>query len=84
MVVFALYLMKPANQIESAGPSIPVEVLGLSGVPQAGDDFIIVPDERRAREVAMFRQAKHRETKTGSCMRLNWKICCSVLRAKRH
>jgi translation initiation factor IF-2 len=51
------------KQIESAGPSIPVEVLGLSGVPQAGDDFIIVPDEKRAREVAMFRQAKHRESK---------------------
>ena len=49
--------------IESAGPSIPVEVLGLSGIPQAGDDFIIVADERRAREVAMFRQAKARETK---------------------
>lgn len=49
--------------VESAGPSIPVEILGLSGVPQAGDDFIIVPDERRAREVASFRQIKHRETK---------------------
>jgi len=49
--------------IESAGPSIPAEVLGLSGVPQAGDDFIIVPDEKRAREVAAFRQAKHREVK---------------------
>lgn len=49
--------------IESAGPSIPVEVLGLSGVPQAGDDFIIVPDEKRAREVASFRQAKARESK---------------------
>lgn len=49
--------------IENAGPSIPVEVLGLSGVPQAGDDFIIVPDEKRAREVAAFRQSKHRENK---------------------
>lgn len=49
--------------IESAGPSIPVETLGLSGVPQAGDDFIIVPDEKQAREVALFRQAKHRESK---------------------
>lgn len=49
--------------IESAGPSIPVEVLGLPSVPQAGDDFIVAPDERRAREVAMFRQAKHRESK---------------------
>lgn len=49
--------------IENAGPSIPVEILGLSGVPQAGDDFIIVADEKRAREVAVFRQAKHREMK---------------------
>lgn len=49
--------------IESAGPSIPVEVLGLSGVPQAGDDFTIVPDEKRAREVAAFRQTKAREAK---------------------
>jgi translation initiation factor IF-2 len=49
--------------VESAGPSIPVEVLGLSGVPQAGDDFTVTIDERQAREVAMFRQAKHRESK---------------------
>ncbi|MBX3708253.1 MAG: translation initiation factor IF-2 [Gammaproteobacteria bacterium] len=49
--------------IESAGPSIPVEILGLSGVAQAGDDFIIVADERRAREVAVFRQSKARESK---------------------
>lgn len=51
------------SPIESAGPSIPAEILGLSGVPQAGDDFIIASDERRAREVAMFRQVKHRENK---------------------
>jgi translation initiation factor IF-2 len=49
--------------IESAGPSIPVEVLGLSGVPQAGDDFIIVPDEKKAREVAAFRLNKFRALK---------------------
>lgn len=49
--------------VDSAGPSIPVEVLGLSGIPQAGDDFIIVPDEKRAREVANFRQMKFREMK---------------------
>ncbi|HEX4045617.1 MAG TPA: translation initiation factor IF-2 [Gammaproteobacteria bacterium] len=49
--------------VENAGPSIPVEVLGLSGVPQAGDDFLIVRDEKQAREVAAFRQAKHREAK---------------------
>lgn len=51
------------KSINSAGPSIPVEVLGLSGVPQAGDDFIIVPDEKYAREIAMFRQTKHRDAK---------------------
>ncbi len=51
------------HPVESAGPSIPVEVLGLSGIPQAGDDFIIVPTEKRAREVALFRQMKHREVK---------------------
>lgn len=47
--------------VESAGPSIPVEVLGMPSVPQAGDDFVVVPDEKRAREVALFRQEKHRE-----------------------
>lgn len=51
------------KSIEEAGPSIPVEVLGLSAVPQAGDEFIIVPDEKQAREVATFRQVKHRESK---------------------
>lgn len=51
------------HPVASAGPSIPVEILGLSGVPQAGDDFIIMQDERRAREIAIYRQAKHRETK---------------------
>jgi translation initiation factor IF-2 len=49
--------------IDSAGPSIPVEILGLSGTPNAGDEFVIVSDEKRAREVAMFRQGKFREIK---------------------
>jgi translation initiation factor IF-2 len=49
--------------IESAGPSIPVEILGLSGSPNAGDEFVVVSDEKRAREVAMFRQGKFREVK---------------------
>jgi len=49
--------------IEKAGPSIPVEVLGLSGVPSAGDETVIVPDERKAREIALFRQGKYREVK---------------------
>lgn len=49
--------------IDSAGPSIPVEILGLSGAPNAGDEFTVVSDERRAREVALFRQGKFREVK---------------------
>jgi translation initiation factor IF-2 len=51
------------EQVKSAGPSIPVEILGLSGVPVAGDDMITVESERKAREVAMFRQSKHKEMK---------------------
>jgi translation initiation factor IF-2 len=49
--------------VESAGPSIPVVVLGLSGAPLAGDELLVVETERRAREVAMHRQAKLREVK---------------------
>ncbi|MCG5508645.1 translation initiation factor IF-2 [Ectothiorhodospira lacustris] len=48
---------------KTAGPSIPVEVLGLSGVPNAGDDMLVLADERKAREVALFRQGKFRESK---------------------
>lgn len=51
------------NQVNSAGPSIPVEIQGLSDVPSAGDELIVVPDERKAREVALFRQGKYREVK---------------------
>ena len=50
-------------EVSVAGPSIPVEVLGLSGTPKAGDDMIVVPDERKAREIALFRQGKYREVK---------------------
>jgi translation initiation factor IF-2 len=48
---------------ESAGPSMPVAVLGLSGVPGAGDEAIVVANERKAREVALFRQGKFRDIK---------------------
>lgn len=51
------------NEVASAGPSTPVEVLGLSGTPNAGDEMIVVPDEKKAREIALFRQGKYRETK---------------------
>ncbi len=49
--------------VDSAGPSMPVEVLGLSAIPHAGDEAIVVPDEKRAREVALFRQGKFRDVK---------------------
>ena len=51
------------SQVESAGPSIPVQVLGLSGVPDAGDDFVVVEDERLAKDVAQQRDAKRRESR---------------------
>ncbi len=49
--------------IDAAGPSIPVEILGLSGVPSAGDSAVVVGGERKAREVALFRQGKFRDVK---------------------
>ncbi|WP_312834438.1 translation initiation factor IF-2 [Comamonas sp.] len=48
---------------KEAGPSLPVEIQGLSDVPQAGDDFMVLPDERRAREIATYRAGKFRNTK---------------------
>ncbi|MDR3387779.1 MAG: translation initiation factor IF-2 [Rudaea sp.] len=58
------------HQVDSAGPSIPVQVLGLSGVPDAGDDFVVVQDERLAKQVASERQNKRRETRlTKTAMR---------------
>ena len=48
---------------QEAGPSIPVEIQGLTEVPQAGDEFMVLGDERRAREVATFRQGKYRDVK---------------------
>ncbi len=51
---------KPTNE---AGPSIPVEIQGLTEVPQAGDEFMVLADERRAREIATFRSGKYRDVK---------------------
>jgi translation initiation factor IF-2 len=51
------------NAITEAGPSIPVEILGLSGVPSAGDEATVVRDERKAREVSLYRQGKFRDIK---------------------
>jgi translation initiation factor IF-2 len=52
-----------AKQIQEAGPSIPVEIQGLSDVPTAGEEVIVLGDERKAREIALFRQGKFREVK---------------------
>jgi translation initiation factor IF-2 len=52
------------KMVKTAGPSIPVEILGLQGVPGAGDEFSVVPDEARAREIVEYRQAKKREAST--------------------
>ena len=49
--------------ITTAGPSIPVEILGLGGTPDSGEDFAVVADEKKAREVALFRQGKYRDVK---------------------
>ncbi|MGE0497934.1 MAG: translation initiation factor IF-2 [Ramlibacter sp.] len=51
------------KSIKSAGPSIPVEIQGLSDVPGAGDEFMVMTDERRAREIATYRAGKFRNTK---------------------
>jgi len=51
------------HAVKEAGPAIPVVVLGLSGTPEAGDDVRVVPDERRAREIASLRQEKQRDSR---------------------
>jgi translation initiation factor IF-2 len=51
------------EMVKEAGPSIPVEIQGLSEVPRAGEDVIVLNDERKAREIALFRQGKYRDVK---------------------
>lgn len=52
------------NAIDQAGPSVPVEVLGFNGAPLAGDDFVVVENENKAREISEFRQRRAREAKS--------------------
>jgi len=56
-------LDEDGNASDSAGPSMPVEIQGLTEVPAAGDEFMVLGDERRAREIATFRQGKYRDVK---------------------
>ncbi len=56
-------LDETGKPVQSAGPSIPVEVQGLSEVPQAGEDMAVLADERKAREIALFRQGRFRDVK---------------------
>ena len=56
-------LDEAGRDIKEAGPSIPVEILGLSDVPNSGDEVIVLNDERKAREIALFRQGKFRDVK---------------------
>jgi len=56
-------LNESGKPIATAGPSLPVEIQGLADVPQAGDDIMVIADERKAREIALFRQGKFRDVK---------------------
>ncbi len=51
------------RSVDTAGPSIPVEILGMTEVPQAGDEMMVLGDERKAREIALFRQGKFRDVR---------------------
>ena len=58
------------EKVENVKPSMPIEVIGLAGVPEAGDSFIVVEDEKRARQVAMFRQQKKREAELAKASKI--------------
>ncbi len=59
------------KQVNAAGPSLPVVVLGLSGAPHAGDDLLVLESERKVREVALYRQGKFRDTKLAKAASAN-------------
>jgi len=64
-------LDEDGRTIKTAGPSIPVEIQGLTEVPQAGDEFMVMSDERRAREIATYRAGKFRNTKLAKAQAAN-------------
>lgn len=59
------------EKVTEAGPSMPIEVIGLTGVPDAGDAFVVMPDERKAKEIAMLRQQKVRESELAKSSKLS-------------
>jgi translation initiation factor IF-2 len=69
------------RKIEGAGPSLPVEILGLTGVPAAGDTFIAVSDEAKARQVAEHRRAKQRESELATTSKVSLEDLYSQIQA---
>ncbi len=59
------------NKVPIAGPSMPAEVIGFTGVPDAGDSFVVLADEKQAKEIAMYRQQKTRETELAKTSKLS-------------
>ncbi|MDM0047269.1 translation initiation factor IF-2 [Variovorax dokdonensis] len=74
-------LDEDGRAIKTAGPSIPVEIQGLTEVPQAGDEFLVMTDERRAREIATYRAGKFRNTKLAKAQAANLQNMFSDLQA---
>ena len=68
------------EQIKEAGPSVPVEVLGLNSAPEAGDQFDVVPNEARAREVTDYRERKRRETRGAAAARSSLESMMSAMK----
>ncbi|WP_372501871.1 translation initiation factor IF-2 [Tistrella mobilis] len=56
------------RKVEEAGPSVPVEILGLQGVPQAGDELVVVEDERKAREISAFRSEREQRARAATAL----------------
>jgi translation initiation factor IF-2 len=68
------------RQVTSAGPAVPVEVLGLNGAPEAGDGFVVVESESRAREITEYRERKRRETRGTAAARSSLEQMMSQLK----
>lgn len=69
------------RKLDTAGPSLPVEIQGFNGVPTAGDEFIVVEDEAKAREVAEYRQHKEKEAKAAASAKTGMELMMSQIAA---